>query len=165
MQRRALGCTSYLPWPLVTFWFYMYDYLPLLVLEYLHGVLQLLHACTTISGWSTSISLYVCKWKSHRPLAMLFSTNFGGVSHWELGTPCPYVAQMFLYTIPVTWLCLSAPMVHPTQALGRPLKFLLLFLFIICLQALLELLILGCHLPNVFFGCSMLFLNCGSDTH
>lgn len=121
VQRRALGCTSYLPWPLVTFWLYMFNYLPLLVLEYLHGVLQLLHACTTISGWITSISLYVCKWKSHRPLAMLFSTNFGGVSHWELGTPSPYVAQMFLYTIPVTWLCLSAPMVLTTQELGRPL--------------------------------------------
>lgn len=82
MHRRALGCTSYLPWPLVTSWLYMY-YLPLLVLQHLHGVLQLLHACTTISGWITSISLYVCKWKSHRTLAMLFSTNFGDVSHWE----------------------------------------------------------------------------------
>lgn len=118
MHRRALGCTSYLPWPLVTSWLYMY-YLPLLVLQHLHGVLQLLHACTTISGWITSISLYVCKWKSHRTLAMLFSTNFGDVSHWELGTPSPYAAQMFLHTIPAT--CLSASMVHPTQELGHPL--------------------------------------------
>lgn len=43
---------------------------------------------------------------SHKTLALLFSTTFCGASHQDLGTSSPYSADMFLYTIPASWLCL-----------------------------------------------------------
>lgn len=55
---------------------------------------------TTVSRWLASSCLSVRKSKSQRTFALLFSTTFGGISHGDLGTSSPYVAQMFLYTIP-----------------------------------------------------------------
>ncbi|TWW68189.1 hypothetical protein D4764_02G0012300 [Takifugu flavidus] len=45
---------------------------------------------TTMSGWLATTILSVWIWKSHRILACLFSTTFGGVSHLVRGTSSPY---------------------------------------------------------------------------
>uniref|UniRef100_A0A3P9CA07 Taste receptor type 1 member 3 n=1 Tax=Maylandia zebra TaxID=106582 RepID=A0A3P9CA07_9CICH len=47
-----------------------------------------------------------------------FSTTLGGISHFDLGTSRLYSAQMFLYTMPATWLwrsmyALPASILHP----------------------------------------------------
>ncbi|KAI3354393.1 hypothetical protein L3Q82_018913, partial [Scortum barcoo] len=69
---------------------------------------------TTMSGWFIITCLSVCIWKSHRILARPFSTTFGDVSHFDLGTS----VQIFLYTMPATWLwrsmyALPASILHP----------------------------------------------------
>ncbi|TWW56342.1 Plexin-A1 [Takifugu flavidus] len=81
---------------------------------------------TTMSGWLATTILSVWIWKSHRILACLFSSTFGGVSHLDPGTSSPYSVQMFLYTMPATWLCCSmyalpANILHPAVIL--PLRF------------------------------------------
>uniref|UniRef100_A0A3P9CAH7 Taste receptor type 1 member 3 n=1 Tax=Maylandia zebra TaxID=106582 RepID=A0A3P9CAH7_9CICH len=73
---------------------------------------------TTMSGWLATTILSVCIWKSHRILARSFSTTLGGISHFDLGTSRLYSAQMFLYTMPATWLwrsmyALPASILHP----------------------------------------------------
>lgn len=51
-------------------------------------------------------------------MARLFSTTSGSVSNFDLGTSCFYSAQMFLYTMPATWLwhltpcCCGLPQGH-----------------------------------------------------
>ena len=75
---------------------------------------------TTVSGWLASSCLSVWNLKSHRTLALVFSTTFSGVYHQDLGTSNPHWVQMFLYTIPATWLCLSidavpASILHPVR--------------------------------------------------
>uniref|UniRef100_A0A669AZ21 mitogen-activated protein kinase kinase kinase n=1 Tax=Oreochromis niloticus TaxID=8128 RepID=A0A669AZ21_ORENI len=73
---------------------------------------------TTMSGWLATTILSVCIWKSHRILARSFSITLGGISHFDLGTSRLYSAQMFLYTMPATWLwrsmyALPASILHP----------------------------------------------------
>ena len=41
---------------------------------------------TTTSGWLVSSSLSAWSLKSHRTLALVFSSRFGGVSHRDMGT-------------------------------------------------------------------------------
>lgn len=57
-----------------------------------------------VSGWLASICLSVWNLKSQRILTLMFSTCFCGVAQWERGNSHPHLAQMFLYTIPTTWL-------------------------------------------------------------
>lgn len=61
---------------------------------------------TTMCRWLVSSCLSVWNLKFDRILALLFTTAFGGISHWDLGTLSPYATQMFVYTIPATWLWL-----------------------------------------------------------
>lgn len=61
---------------------------------------------TAMCRWLVSSCLSVWNLKFDRILALLFTTAFGCISHWDLGTSSPYATQMFLYTIPATWLWL-----------------------------------------------------------
>lgn len=54
---------------------------------------------TTMSGSFVSNCLSVLKLNSHRILAPLFSTTFGGVSHQDLGTSDLHAAHMLLFLV------------------------------------------------------------------
>uniref|UniRef100_A0A674MRW4 Actin-associated protein FAM107A n=1 Tax=Takifugu rubripes TaxID=31033 RepID=A0A674MRW4_TAKRU len=51
-----------------------------------------------MSGWLATTILSVWIWKSHRILACLFSSTFGGVSHLVPGTSSPYSDVPVHYT-------------------------------------------------------------------
>lgn len=59
---------------------------------------------STMSGCSAVTQLSVWIQKSHSILGLPFSTTLGGVSHFNCGTPRPYLALVFLYTIMATRL-------------------------------------------------------------
>ncbi len=58
----------------------------------------------TMSGWLAITSFSVWIWETHRIPARSFLTTLGGVVHSDSGTSSPYSVQMFLDTIPATWL-------------------------------------------------------------
>ena len=79
----------------------------------------------SFNPWYVAVSrychiCYYCLLLLFRNVALLFSTNFCGVPHRDLGNSDPYWVQMFLYTIPATWSCLSiyavpACILHPAS--------------------------------------------------
>lgn len=64
-----------------------------------------LSSFSTMSGWLVITRLSVCACKSHRIFVWSFSTNVGGASHFDLRvSSLDLTRQMYLYTIPATWL-------------------------------------------------------------
>lgn len=54
---------------------------------------------TTMNGWLVSSCLSVWNLKSHRSLAVLFPTPYGGVSHEDLGSFNPYLGYGFQWIL------------------------------------------------------------------
>lgn len=59
---------------------------------------------TTISVWLAIHCFFSVYLKSYRILLWSFCNIFGGVSHFDLGVYSPDVVQVFLHTIPATWV-------------------------------------------------------------
>lgn len=93
----------------------MLCYFQMCLVSYIFMMFLSLGTATSITvSWSlitprclvdTCLPIWI--WKSHRILALLFSSTFCGISHLNLGVFSPYTVQMFLYIMLITWLCCS----------------------------------------------------------
>lgn len=122
--------------------------------------------CMFLLLWSSTRGLGVWNPMSHWTLALLFSTTLCVVSLEGLKTFSPHRAQMFLYTIPATWLCLSVYIVractlHPAtmlQILSRATSHSLkLGSCLLCRHTLIV--IFPLSLPCALFICLTVYFN------